>query len=91
MTGHSWVDYFKQGSKSGEQGIYGDDFWQGWELHYMAGLRNGKWKILWMPKEVPTGKDRWELFDLSTDPGETNDLSKQHPEILSKMQGLFDR
>lgn len=30
------------------------------------------------------------LFDLKSDPGETNDVSSQHPEIVSHMEGLAD-
>ena len=92
MTGKSWVDYFS-GSPRGqdEQGIYGDNFWFGWELHGMACLRKGKWKIVFMDTNHPTGTGRWELFDLEKDPGETKDLAKEMPDLVNQMTVLFDR
>ena len=57
-------------------------FWQH-ETHSAA--RNGNWKIV-------TDNDRaspinWELYDLSNDRSETHDISDQHPEIVSAMDG----
>jgi arylsulfatase len=43
----------------------------------------GRWKVLWMPE--PNGKGEWELFDLTQDPGELNDLSKKHPQKLEEL------
>ena len=40
-------------------------------------------------------EDGWKLFDLSSDPGEKNDVSKGHPEELERLvemareDGLF--
>lgn len=53
MTGKSWVDYFSDWTnRQGEQGIYGDDSFHGWELHGMASLRKGKWKIVWLGEDT---------------------------------------
>lgn len=48
----------------------------------------GKWKALWMPP--PNGIGNWQLFDLSVDPGETNDLAAANPEILAELAAAYD-
>lgn len=49
----------------------------------------GKWKALWM--QPPNGTGTWQLFDLSTDPGETRDLAAQNPELLAEMAAAWER
>ena len=44
-------------------------------------VRWGKWKYV-----RPAKNAAWELFDLSTDLGETKNLAAKHPEIVEKMQ-----
>lgn len=46
-------------------------------------VRYGQWKGL--VTKVAAGNTRMELFDISADPRETNDLSLEHPEIVGKM------
>ncbi|KIY53968.1 arylsulfatase [Fistulina hepatica ATCC 64428] len=89
MRGKSWSFFFRNVT-SGMNAIHGnDDVPTGWELFGRAALRRGKWKIVFMP--IPAhGKGEWELFDLSSDPGETNDLATQHPDILRDMLTLWD-
>jgi hypothetical protein len=48
---------------------------------------DGDWKILWMPK--PFGKGDWELFNLTVDPAELNDLSMQQPAKRKDMIALW--
>lgn len=52
-------------------------------------MANGKWAIQGKYKITsvaePYGDDTWRLFNLENDPGETNDLSKQQPELLNKL------
>jgi arylsulfatase A-like enzyme len=55
----------------------------GWELFEMKSYITGSWKILRLP--VPFGVGDWQLFDISKDPGEMNDLSAQFPEQKEKM------
>ena len=50
-----------------------------WEWRYQRAARMGEWK--WT-KSI----DRGGLFDLSNDIRERNDLSKEKPEILSKIK-----
>ena len=53
-------------------------------------VRVGDWKGI-RQKLVPRGKDakpqmRVELYDLSKDPGETNDVSAQHPDVVALIE-----
>ena len=54
-----------------------------WELFNRIGVRDGNFKMVKMEK--PFGTDGWELFDLTNDPGETNDIQNQNPDQLQKM------
>ena len=65
---------------------YGE-FKDGWEFPGGKGwvaVRYGKWKGLL--REVKSGNDRIELFDISTDLREEHDLAAEHPEIVEKMR-----
>ena len=45
----------------------------------------------WIPAIKAGTYGRYELFDLAQDPGQTKDVSKQHPEIVAKLkQQLLD-
>ena len=41
-------------------------------------MRQGNWKLRWQWK--PYGTGQWELFDLTLDPGERQDLASERPE-----------
>lgn len=49
-------------------------------------LRMGKWKAYRRGL-----KDKAELYDLSTDPGEKADVASQHPDIVKKMEEILTR
>ncbi len=51
-----------------------------WERAGNRAVRKNNWKIV---STYPSYK--WELFDLSTDRGETTDLSAQHPDIVNDL------
>ncbi|KAK6384719.1 hypothetical protein LTS17_002282 [Exophiala oligosperma] len=90
MRGKSWVPFMSSGAAGGVSGIHGDDEFMGWELFGRAALRKGAWKIVNMPEDA-FGKNRWELFNLSSDPGEINDLAETHPEKLKEMLKAWDQ
>ncbi|MGI3131853.1 arylsulfatase [Halopseudomonas pachastrellae] len=56
----------------------------GYELHGSRAFIQGQWKIV--QSVIPTGTGQWQLFDLSSDPGEVNDLASEQPERLAEMQ-----
>ena len=45
-------------------------------------IREGNWKLVWYPKI-----DRWQLFDLTADPNELNDLSGE-PSLKKRIDAL---
>ncbi len=60
----------------------------GWELFKRRAVRKGNWKALWL--EAPFGTDKWQLFDLSVDPGETRDLAEQEPQKMAELTAAWD-
>lgn len=61
----------------------------GYELFGLKAFFDGDWKILWMPP--PFGSGDWELYNLSVDPAELNDLASDHPERLASMVEMWER
>lgn len=77
--GSSWKKYL-----AGEEDFaHDEETVTGWELFAQQAIRKGKWKGLFIPK--PVGPDRWQLFNLEKDPGETTDLSEKEPKILAEL------
>ncbi|KAJ7881930.1 alkaline-phosphatase-like protein [Mycena leptocephala] len=72
-----------------QEGIHEKDFIQGWETCGRAACRQGDWKIVFIPK--PKGPERWQLYNLVSDPGETDDLSEKHPDRLQHLIKLWDQ
>jgi len=62
---------------------YADDEGFGFEVSGNAAFYRGDWKITRLAP--PLGDSEWRLYDLSTDPGETTDLSAQNPELFEEM------
>ena len=57
-----------------------------WEHNANRAIRDGKWKL------VAQGiKGKWELYDMEADRSETNNLAKQHPEVVEKMAVHWDK
>lgn len=55
-----------------------------WEFHergFQQALRMGSWKAI----RTGAGK-RLELYDLTTDLGETNNVAAQHPDVIAKIE-----
>ena len=71
--------------------IHNHDFIQGWETAGRAALRHGNYKIVFIPK--PKGPEKWQLYDLSADPGEVHDLSElpAHKERMESMLKLWEQ
>ena len=61
--------------------VHTDAVATGWELFGRCAIRRGDWKALLLPP--PDGPGRWQLYDLSKDPGETDDLAEREPERLA--------
>jgi len=85
LQGKSVLDLFAGKTQTAYAGV--DEV--GYELFGLKAYFAGEWKILWMPK--PFGKGEWELFDLTEDPAEMNDLSETHPGRLKKMIARWEQ
>ncbi len=48
-------------------------------------VRDGAWKAVHIP--VPYGTGEWQLFDLATDIGETQDVAATRPEVMADLKG----
>ena len=66
----------------------GDDESFGVEVSGNAALYRGNWKLV--RTALPRGDFTWRLFDLSTDPGETTDLSEENPALFAEMRAEYD-
>ncbi|MGH7127092.1 MAG: sulfatase/phosphatase domain-containing protein, partial [Planctomycetaceae bacterium] len=40
---------------------------------------------------TPTDPPRMELYDLAADPGETQDVAEEHPDVVTELRGAYDR
>ena len=63
---------------------------QYYEMNGLRAFKYENWRI------VSTGRygaenDRWELFDLSNDPNETRDLAAQNPQIVARLEKMWDK
>ncbi|KXJ96180.1 putative arylsulfatase [Microdochium bolleyi] len=81
LRGRSWMPYLTGRAATVHNG--GSQDISGWELFGRRALRRGKWKAVFAP--APQGSNSWELYDVSEDVMERNNLSRQEPEVLSQL------
>jgi arylsulfatase A-like enzyme len=79
--GSSWVPHLTGQTDS----FHSSSDIVGWELFGQAAVRRGSWKALWLPAPAGPSPERWQLFDLSKDPGEQVDLAQTYPDKLEEM------
>lgn len=60
--------------------IHAPDYAAGFEIAGSGALR----------RALRRGPQRWELFNISTDPGETEDLSEKEPELFNELLALWE-
>jgi arylsulfatase A-like enzyme len=80
--GHSLVSFLKGGEAPKRDYFY-------WELHEgkaIQAIRFGDWKAV---RNGP--KSKVELYDLSRDPGEKNDLAGTNPELVARAVDLMKK
>lgn len=77
--GKSWIPYLEKNSNK----IHDDNTVTGWELFGQRAIRKGSYKALYVPK--PFGSGKWELYDLSKDLGEIEDISLKYPDKLDEL------
>jgi len=49
-------------------------------------VRMGQWKALRL--NMHQGNAEWQLFDLETDPMETQNVAAEHPELIGKVEQI---
>ena len=74
------------GGKS--ESVYGPEDSVGMEVAGNAALFRGNWKLT--RNHLPWGTGEWQLFDLATDPGETNDRFDKEPDIAAKLISEYE-
>ena len=84
MRGLSMIPWL-QGSAPA---IHATDSFHGWEFNGRAAIRLGHYKADFIP--FPQGPTAWQLYDLSIDPGETNDLAEKEPEKLKELLARWE-
>lgn len=71
---------------AGNQEIQEYKYWEFAGYNGQVAVRMGDWKMIW--KEIKKGNTHVEVYDLSTDPEEQNDLSTQHPELVKRFNEI---
>ena len=61
-----------------------------WRQGGKTALRHGDWKLVRMGKRLVAGKANWELYDLSKDLSEENNLAASQPERLAKLIEIWE-
>lgn len=55
-------------------------------------ISDGRWKLACQVGQGQQANERdWRLYDLAADPGEERNVSKQHPEVVSRLRAEFLR
>jgi choline-sulfatase len=66
----------------------------GYQLDYTLSVRDGNWKLVFVPNPVDQSLMRGrshELYDLAADPAELVDLAEARPEIVERLSGELRR
>lgn len=62
--------------------------------HHFA-IRSQRWKLVnnsgFGRQELPPGPPAFELYDMQRDPGETEDLSEERPDVVAELRAAYDR
>ncbi len=56
-----------------------------WEIGNWTAIRQGNWRAVRVSPE-----QEWELYDLSSDPSESNNIAAEHADVLNKLTALVD-
>jgi arylsulfatase A-like enzyme len=72
----------------GEQPVHSHLYWEFHEKGGKQAIRKGKWKGI--KRDVFKGNESIQLYDLEEDPGETQDISQDHPEVVKEIKLLME-
>ena len=85
QTGRSFARLFREPDAV----IHGEEEVLGIELWARIAVRKGDWKLL--RTEPPFREERWYLYNVREDPGETTDLSARMPGKLVEMEAAWEQ
>jgi arylsulfatase A-like enzyme len=68
--------------------IRGANDYLAWEFFDWHAVRTAAWKATWIRE--PFGASDWELFDMTIDPGESNDVADQYPDVMQDLADKWD-
>ncbi|OTA61842.1 alkaline phosphatase-like protein [Hypoxylon sp. EC38] len=93
VRGISWVPFLEAIASNdptiiGKLKIHQEEYITGFEVGGSGALRKGDWKIVFVP--APRGPQKWELFNVKEDPGETKDLREFEPALFNDMIKLWE-
>lgn len=77
--GKSWLPWLEGEADT----VHGPDAVTGWEMWGRRAIRRGDWKAVFT--QQPSGAFAWQLYDLSSDPGEVHDLALNEPARLEAL------
>jgi arylsulfatase A len=75
---------------SGQQQKHDNLYWEFFEGGGKRAIRQGKWKMI-LFNTNQDAQPKVELYDLEKDVSETNEVSKQFPEIVSELKKQMDK
>ncbi|EGX88494.1 arylsulfatase [Cordyceps militaris CM01] len=97
LRGKSWQPYLqslhlenegKKRCKDEEFDIHDETYVTGFEIAGSGALRQGHWKLVFVP--APRGPQKWELFHMKNDPGETKNLCYAEPAKFAELMRLWE-
>jgi len=62
-----------------------------WRQGGKTALRHGDWKLVRMGKKHTSGKAKWQLYDLSKDISETDNLATAEPDRLAELLKIWEK
>ena len=62
-----------------------------WRLGPQKAIRQGRWKLVDWRDFTAKQQSGWQLFDLTTDTGESHDLAATHPEVVRELSQAWER
>lgn len=83
------VSFLPTLTENGQQAEHAALYWEFHELGGRQAVRMGKWKGI---RNNVSGepKPQIELYDLASDPAESTDLSRMHPDVVALIEGLME-
>lgn len=90
LRGRSWLIFLchKVNDSLSTQKIRDDDYAVEFEVAGSGALCRGDWKITFVP--APRGPQKWGLFNIKTDPGDTKNVAEEYPSLFEELMELWD-